>query len=247
MMAQKGMKYCRMLHFENMLSERSKTTYYMILFIGNIRNRQMCRDRKYISYWQMPRERGKGHRVFSGNDENILRWDNRVAYCRVQSTEGSSACMGPFEGGHHYLHYLHHSMTSGQATGREHSPTHQQKMGLKIYWTWPCPSEQDSASPSVSLSHQEPSISLLSLSKRGQFSSVAQSNSSRPHELQHTRPPCPSQTPRVYSNSCPSSQWCHPAISSSVIPSSSCPQSLPASASFPMSQLFAWGGQSTGV
>ena len=175
MMAQKGMKYCRMLHFENMLSERSKTTYYMILFIGNIRNRQMCRDRKYISYWQMPRERGKGHRVFSGNDENILRWDNRVAYCRVQSTEGSSACMGPFEGGHHYLHYLHHSMTSGQATGREHSPTHQQKMGLKIYWTWPCPSEQDSGSPSVSLSHQEPSISLLSLSKRGQFSSVAQS------------------------------------------------------------------------
>ena len=61
------------------------------------------------------------------------------------------------------------------------------------------------------------------------------------------RPPCPSPTPGVHPNSCPSSRWCHPAISSSVIPFSSCPQSLPASGSFPMSQLFAWGGQSTGV
>ena len=67
------------------------------------------------------------------------------------------------------------------------------------------------------------------------------------HESQHTRPPCPSPTPGVHSDSCPSSQWCHPAISSSVIPFSSCPQSLPASGSFSMSQLFAWGGQSTGV
>ena len=73
------------------------------------------------------------------------------------------------------------------------------------------------------------------------------SDSLRPHELQHARPPCPSPTPRVYSNSCPSSQWCHPAISSSVFPFFSCPQSLPASGSFPVSQLFAWGGQSTGV
>jgi len=73
------------------------------------------------------------------------------------------------------------------------------------------------------------------------------SYSLRPHELQHARPPCPSPTPRVHSNSCPSSQWCHPAISSSVVPFSSCPQSLPASESFPMSQLFAWGGQSIGV
>ena len=72
------------------------------------------------------------------------------------------------------------------------------------------------------------------------------SNSLRPHELQHIRPPCPSPTPRVYSNSCPSSQWCHLAVSSSVIPFSSCPQSLPASGSFPMSQLFASGGQSIG-
>ena len=73
------------------------------------------------------------------------------------------------------------------------------------------------------------------------------SNSLPPHELQHTRPPYPLQTPRVYSNSCPSSPWCHPAISSSVIPFSSCPQSLPASGSFQMSQLFPWGGQSIGV
>ena len=69
----------------------------------------------------------------------------------------------------------------------------------------------------------------------------------QPHESQHTRSPCPSPAPGVYSNSCPSSRWCHPAISSSVTPCSSCPQSLPASGSFPMSQLFAWGGQSTVV
>ena len=70
------------------------------------------------------------------------------------------------------------------------------------------------------------------------------SNSLRPHESQHARPPCPSPTPGVHSDSRPSSPWCHPAISSSVVPFSSCPQSLPASESFPMSQLFTWGGQS---
>ena len=80
-----------------------------------------------------------------------------------------------------------------------------------------------------------------------QFSRSVVSNSLRPHESQHARPPCPSPTPRVHPNTCPSSQWCHPTISSSVVPFSSCPQSLPASRSFPMSQLFAWGGQSTGV
>ena len=80
-----------------------------------------------------------------------------------------------------------------------------------------------------------------------QFSHSVVSDSLRPHESQHARPPCPSPTPRVYSNSCPMSRWCHPAISSSVVPFSSCPQSLPASGSFPMSQLFAWSGQSIGV
>ena len=73
------------------------------------------------------------------------------------------------------------------------------------------------------------------------------SDSLQPHELQHARSPCPSPTPKVYPNSYPSSQWCHPAISSSVVPFSSCPQSLPASESFPMSQLFTWGGQSIEV
>ena len=73
------------------------------------------------------------------------------------------------------------------------------------------------------------------------------SDSLQPHELRQTRPPCPSPNPGVHSNSRPSSWWCHPAISPSVVPFSSCPQSLPASGSFPMSQLFAWGGQSTGV
>ena len=79
------------------------------------------------------------------------------------------------------------------------------------------------------------------------FSHSVVSDSLRPHESQHARPPCPSPTPGIHSDSRPSSQWCHPAISSSVISFSSCPQSLPASESFPMSQLFAWGGQSTGV
>ena len=80
-----------------------------------------------------------------------------------------------------------------------------------------------------------------------QFSRSFVSDSLRPHESQHARPPCTLPTPWIYTNSCPSSRWCHPAISSSVIPFSSCPQSLPASGSFPMSQLFSRGGQSIGV
>ena len=80
-----------------------------------------------------------------------------------------------------------------------------------------------------------------------QFSRSVVSDSLRPHELQHAGPPCPSPTPGVHSDSCPSSRWCHLAISSCVIPFSSCLQSLSASESFPMSQLFAWGGQSIGV
>ena len=81
-----------------------------------------------------------------------------------------------------------------------------------------------------------------------QFSSVSVVSSSlRPNWLQHARPPSPSPTPRVYSNSCPLSRWCHPTISSSFIPFSSLLQSFPASGSFQMSQLFTWGGQSIGV
>ena len=90
-------------------------------------------------------------------------------------------------------------------------------------------------------------VFLCNSSLSVQFSHSVVSNSLWPHELQHARPPCPSPTPGVHPNSRPSSRWCHPAISSSVIPFSSCPKSLPASESFPMSQLFAWGGQSTGV
>ena len=80
-----------------------------------------------------------------------------------------------------------------------------------------------------------------------QFNRLVVSDSLRPHGPQHPRPPCPSPTPGVYSNSCPLSQWCHPTISSSVVPFSSCPQSFPASGSFLMSQLFTSGGQRIGV
>ena len=80
-----------------------------------------------------------------------------------------------------------------------------------------------------------------------QFSSSILSDSPRPHEPQHTRPPCPSPTPEVYPNSCPLSRWCHLTILSSVVPISSCPQSLPTSGSFQMSQLFTSGGQNIGV
>ena len=91
------------------------------------------------------------------------------------------------------------------------------------------------------------SLSLIIQFSSAQFSRSVVSDSLWPHESQHARPPCPSPTPRVYANSCPSSRWCHWAISSSVVPFSSCPQSLPASGSFPVSKLFTWGGQSTGV
>ena len=95
-------------------------------------------------------------------------------------------------------------------------------------------------------------MTMSSKLHKNKFSSVqficsVVSDSLRPHELQHVRPPCPSPTPGVHSNSRPSSRWCHPAISSSVVPFSSCPQPLPALESFPMSQFFSWGGQSVGV
>ena len=91
------------------------------------------------------------------------RHGSAVACCRVGGTKCSSACMGPFEGGRHYLLYLHHNLVWGHTTARVQSPAHQQKIELKIYWAWPCPSEPNL----VSLSHQEASIPLLSLSIRG--------------------------------------------------------------------------------
>ena len=88
---------------------------------------------------------------------------------------------------------------------------------------------------------------LLSALSSVQFSSSVMSDSLWPHEPQHTRPPCPSPTPGVHPNPCPLSRWCHATISSSVVPFSSCPQSSPASGSFPMSQLSVSGGQNIGI
>ena len=117
---------------------------------------------------------------------------------------------------------------------------------------YPSPSKFQVLEGSLVVCLKKSSHPLMMVSTHTPFSSVqfsrsVVSDSSRPSETQHTRPPCPSPTPEVYANSCPSSRWCHPAISSSVVPFSSCPQSLPASGSFPMSQLLAWGGQSIGV
>ena len=98
--------------------------------------------------------------------------------------------------------------------------------------------------------HQKPFLIDLFSARRfssAQFSRSVVSDSLKPHESQHSRPPCPSPSLGVHSNSCPSSRWCHLPNSSSVIPFCSCPQFLPASESFPMSQLFTWAGQSTGV
>ena len=94
---------------------------------------------------------------------------------------------------------------------------------------------------------EENMLLLITQDQSVQFSSSVVSDSLQPHESQHANPPCLSPTPGVYTNSCPSSRWCHPAISSSVVPFSSWPQSLIAQGSFPMSQFFAWGGQSIGV
>ena len=90
-------------------------------------------------------------------------------------------------------------------------------------------------------------VKLADIFNLVQFSHPVMSDSLRPQELQHTRPPCPLPTPGVHLNPGPSSWWCHPTISASVVPFFSCPQSFPASGSFQMSQLFTWGGQSIGV
>ena len=106
---------------------------------------------------------------------------------------------------------------------------------------------QEQVVNSLSLRQVHCPLYCTTLQASVQFSYSVVSDSLRPHESQHARPPCPSPTPGVHSDSRALSQWCHPAISSSVLPFSSCPQSLPGSESFPVSQLFAWGGQSTGV
>ena len=98
----------------------------------------------------------------------------------------------------------------------------------------------------IQLKKSRETVVLLQFSSI-QFSRSVVSDSLQPHESQHARPSCPSPTPGVYPNPCPLSRWCHPVILSSVVPFSSCPQSFPALGSFPMCQLFAWGGQSIGV
>ena len=121
---------------------------------------------------------------------------------------------------------------------------------LKIWEiVWMCADSLDTKAPLT-----EDHLGLIKLTgshsirfKTFMFSRSVVSNSLWPHELQHARPPCPSPTPGVHSNSCPLSWWCHPTISSSVVPFSSCPQSFPASGCFQMSQLFASGNQSIGV
>ena len=154
-----------------------------------------------------------------------------------------------------------HPSGSSQCTSPEH-PVSCIKPGLAIYFTfdniqntdilgisklkWTGMGEFNSVPPGK-LKQNTRLLQSHSCFTPVQFSCSVVSNSLWPHESQHARPPCPSPTPRVHSDPHPSSQWCHPAISSSVIPFSSCPLSLPASESFPMNQLFAWGGQSTGV
>ena len=136
---------------------------------------------------------------------------------------------------------------------------------ISMFWTW---NQDDKAllssskhfkrgtcnisSPAIVTQRYKPWVKTKTpyqplLGSSVQFSRSVVSDSLRPHEPQHARPPCPSPTPGVYPNTCPSSWWCHPTISSSVVLFSSCPQSLPASGSFPMSQLFAWSGQSIEV
>ena len=102
------------------------------------------------------------------------RCGSTVACHRVRGTEYMSSGLSPLAGGPHYCH-CYHCLASGQNTGREHSPAHQQKIGLNIYWVWPCPLEQDPDSPTTSPSHQEASTSLLSFSIRGQTDWKSQS------------------------------------------------------------------------
>ena len=105
----------------------------------------------------------------------------------------------------------------------------------------------DISLPPTPYSHLVSSRSIDLKASSVQFSHSVVSDSLQPHEQQHAKPPCPLPAPRVHPNPSPLNRWCHPTISSSVVPFSSCPQSLPASESFSMSQLFAWRGQSTRV
>ena len=148
---------------------------------------------------------------------------------------------GHFNGKCHYLVYFHNCVclvTQCSLTlwsqGQESIPTKNTGAGYHFLI-------QGLPKPRIKPASPAWQVNSLPLSHLVQFSRLVMSNSL------HARPPCPSPTPGVHPNSCPLSQWCHPTISSSFIPFSSCPQSFPASGSFPMSWLFAWGGQSIGA
>ena len=152
--------------------------------------------------------------------KHMKRCSTPLSHCCCSVTQLWPTLCGPVVCGTSGFPVLHHHPELAQ--------TH-------VHWV------SDAIQPSHPLSFLKPFSSV-------QFSSVTQSCPTlQPHELQHARPPCPSPTPRVHSDLRPLSRWCHPAISFSVVPFFSCPQSLPALESFPMSQLFTWGGQSTGV
>ena len=157
-----------------------------------------------------------------------LPWDEQSSFPRGQLCS--------------WISYL--TVQGPERTGVTGDQREEQKESVALWW-----SQGQLLSPSGNFLVKATSgiRSALSQFSSVQFSHSVESDSLQPHESQHARPPCPSPTPGVHSDSHPSSRWCHPAISSSVIPFSSCPQSLPASKSFLMSQLFAWGGQSTGV
>ena len=159
------------------------------------------------------------------------------AYMRIILKEPSDKCKTVAAGGMSWLRACIEPGVARSAVGSQGEPLS---------------GDLQRAEPRSLASHTRMAVVLWTwlcngMSSVSQFSHLVVSDSLRPHEYQHARPPCPSPTPGVYSDSCPSSQWFHPAISSSVTPFSSCPQSLQASGSFPVNQLFAWGGQSIGV
>ena len=133
----------------------------------------------------------------------------------------------------------------GRSPGEGHA-THPSIHALEILWTEEPGRLQSTGLQGVRHDWSDFTCAFYFSFCSVQFSCSVMSNSLRPHGLQHSRLPCSSPTPRVYSNSCPLSQWCHPAISSSVVPFSSCLQSFPTSRSFPVNQFFASGGQSIG-
>ena len=161
----------------------------------------------------------QGHSAAYGQAHLVKNWG-----LLLKAVEGTITEMGP-------------SAPGGPPD--DHSPSWDHDSNLMRN---PKPKSPSSASPKF-LTQRNCEIINASV----QFSRSVVSDSLQPHESQHARPPCPSPTRGVHSDSRPSSRWCHPAISFSVVPFSSCPQSLPASGSFPMSQLFAGGGQSIGV